>query len=76
MSQKDAPIPEQLQQLGRQLLEWRNSHAPRSRLSEELWGAAVEVARQHGLFRTAHTLRLDYMKLKKRLQTAAAGWAA
>jgi len=63
-----APAP--LQQLGRQLEEWRNSHPPRSRLPEEIWAAAAEVARQHGLFRTAHTLRLDYMKLKRRVQTA------
>jgi hypothetical protein len=59
MHSKDAPAPDQLQQLGRQLEEWRNAHRPRSRLLEELWAAAVELARQHGLFQTAHTLRLE-----------------
>lgn len=70
MSHKDALVPEQLQQVSRQLEEWRNAHTRRSRLPEELWAAAVELARQHGLFRTAHTLRLDYTNLKKRLQAA------
>ena len=70
MSHKDAPLPEQLQQLSQRLEEWRNAHIRRARLPEELWAAAVELARRHGLFRTAHTLRLDYTNLKKRVQTA------
>jgi hypothetical protein len=69
MPQKDAPVPDPLEQLSRQFEEWRNAHAPRSRLPEGLWAAAVELARQRGLFRTAHTLRLDYTNLKKRVQT-------
>jgi hypothetical protein len=69
MPDKDALPPAPLLQFSRQLEEWRNAHPPRSRLPEEIWTAAVELARQHGLFRTAHTLRLDYMKLKKRVQT-------
>jgi len=69
MPHKDTPLPEHLQQLRQRLEEWRNAHARRSRLPEELWAAAVELARQHGLFRTAHTLRLDYTNLKKRVQT-------
>jgi hypothetical protein len=32
-----------------------------------MWGMAVELARQHGVHQTARTLRLDYVKLKKRL---------
>jgi hypothetical protein len=70
MPHKDAPVPDQLQQINRRLDEWRSAHAPRARLPEELWAAAVELARQHGLFRTAHTLRLDYANLKKRVQRA------
>jgi len=66
----DALVPEQLQLLSCQLEEWRNAHPRRSRLPEELAAAAVELARQHGLFRTAQTLRLDYTNLKKRVQTA------
>jgi hypothetical protein len=32
-----------------------------------LWHAAVELARQHGIYPVAHPLRLDYTGLKKRL---------
>ena len=39
----------------------------RTRLPESLWQAAVELARQHGLYSVAHPLRLDYVQLKKRL---------
>jgi hypothetical protein len=54
-------------QLQRQLEEFRSSHPHRTRLPEALWQAAVELARQHGLYPIAHPLRLDYMQLKKRL---------
>jgi hypothetical protein len=36
-------------------------------LPESLWQAAVELARQHGVYSVAHPLRLDYTGLKKRL---------
>jgi hypothetical protein len=32
-----------------------------------LWQAAVDLARQHGIYPVAHPLRLDYVGLKKRL---------
>jgi hypothetical protein len=37
-----------------------------------LWHAAVKVAAEHGLNRTAQALKLDYYSLKKRLEEAAA----
>jgi hypothetical protein len=36
-------------------------------LPEGLWQKAVEAARQHGIYVVAHTLRLDYSNLQKRL---------
>ena len=36
-------------------------------MPESLWQAAVELARQHGVYPVAHPLRLDYTRLKKRL---------
>jgi hypothetical protein len=38
----------------------------------QLWAAAVDIAGQHGLYRAAKVLRLDYAALKKRLATASA----
>jgi hypothetical protein len=36
-----------------------------------LWQTAVEEARQHGIYMVAHTLRLDYANLQKRLGGAS-----
>jgi hypothetical protein len=49
---------------------WRGMQGKRSRIPEELWQAAVEVARNHGINKTAHALRLDYYGLKKRINSA------
>ena len=55
------------------LEEWRQSRRhKRTAIPEDLWSAAIEVARRDGLGRTAATLRLDYGKLK-RLMMAANG---
>ena len=62
-----SPIPEPIAQLQHQLEQFRNTRPQRTRLPEELWEAAVELARQHGLYSVAHPLRLDYVQLKKRL---------
>jgi hypothetical protein len=61
------PIPEAIVQLQRQLDQFRSTQARRTKLPESLWQAAVELARQHGIYPIAHPLRLDYMGLKKRL---------
>ena len=61
------PIPEAILQLQRQLDQFRSTQPRRTKLPESLWQAAVELARQHGIYPVAHPLRLDYMGLKKRL---------
>ena len=61
------PIPEPIAQLQRQLDQFRSTQSQRTKLPESLWQAAVELARQHGVYAVAHPLRLDYMGLKKRL---------
>ena len=60
-------IPESILELQQQLDQLRGTQPRRSRLPDELWQAAVELARQHGIYQVAHALRLDYMGLKKRL---------
>lgn len=61
------PISEPILQLQRQLEDFRSSQPGRVKLPESLWQAAVELARQCGIYPVAHPLRLDYMGLKKRL---------
>jgi hypothetical protein len=62
-----AVIPEPIAQLQHQLNEFRSTQPGRRKLPESLWQAAVELAREHGVYSVAHPLRLDYMGLKKRL---------
>jgi hypothetical protein len=61
------PIPEPVERLRRQSDEFRSTRPHRTKLPETLWQAAVELARQHGVYSVAHPLRLDYTGLKKRL---------
>ena len=68
MNRKSAlPIPEPILQLQRQLEQFRSTRPVRTKLPEPLWQAAVELARQHGVYPVAHPLRLDYARLKQRL---------
>src|SRR6516162_4721961 len=62
-----APIPEAITQLQRQLEQFRSTQQGRTKLPESSWQAAVELARQHGIYAVAHPLRLDYARLKQRL---------
>ena len=62
-----APVPEAITQLQRQLDQFRATRPARTKLPESLWQAAVELARQHGIYTVAHPLRLDYTRLKQRL---------
>ena len=62
------PIPEPIVQLQRQLDQFRSAQPHRAKIPESLWQAAEELARQHGLYAVAHSLRLDYVRLKCRLE--------
>ena len=68
MPRKKLPIGDDLLDLRARLTEWRKRHPPRSRLPEEVWTAAVVLARKHGLHRTARALPIDYAGLRKRLK--------
>jgi hypothetical protein len=63
-----------LEQTRRRVARWREARpdtgAP---MPAALWTAAVALARHHGLYTTARTLRVDYGALKKRLVAAEAG---
>lgn len=62
-----------LEQTRQRIAHWRERRAYRGApMPAALWRAAVALARRHGLYSTARTLRLDYGSLKKRL-TGASG---
>ena len=67
MNRENSPIPEPVAQLQRQLEQFRSARPRRTKLPEALWQAAVELARQHGVYPVAHPLRLDCTRLKERL---------
>lgn len=65
MPKQTAPASESLTELRTQLEQFRSSHPPRTRLPRSVWQSAAELARCHGVYVVAHSLRLDYCTLKK-----------
>jgi hypothetical protein len=51
--------------------QWRRTRQGKSRIPDELWSAASEVARRDGINRTAAALHLDGGKLKRRMAASA-----
>jgi hypothetical protein len=49
---------------------WRQTRKGKARIPDELWSAAVEVARRDGVNQTATVLHLDGGKLKRRIMAA------
>ena len=71
MTTKTLPeVPVGMQRIYRRFERWRRSRRGRSPIPAALWMAAAEVAREHGVFRTAKTLRLEYGKLKGMVASA------
>jgi hypothetical protein len=62
--QRGAPTIEQVRT---RFERWRKGKRGRSVIPEELWAAAIAVARRDGVNRTAAALRLDGGKLKRRM---------
>ena len=64
-------IPAGLKEARERFEQWRSSQTGRRPIPESLWVLASELACQHGVFRTAQVLRLDYTKLKRLTSTTA-----
>jgi hypothetical protein len=58
-------IPHGMRVLQGRFARWRKSHTGRLPIPDPLWAAAAEMAREHGVFRTAKVLSLEYGKLKR-----------
>ena len=66
VTHKTAPdVPNGMQKICRRFERWRSSHRGRPPIPKALWASAAEIAREHGVFRTAKILRLEYAKLKR-----------
>ena len=60
-------------QVRERFAEWRRTRAKKARIPEELWDAAMAVARRDGVNRTAQALHLDGGKLMRRMVAAGSG---
>ena len=68
MPKQPDPLPESITQLQTQLQQFRATHALRTKLPATLWQSAAELARWHGVYVVARSLKLDYSSLKKHLK--------
>ena len=72
MTHKTVPdVPDDMQKSCRRFERWRGSHQGRLPIPNALWESAADTAREHGVFRTAKILRLEYAKLKRMTKSAA-----
>lgn len=61
--------PRRLETVRRRVDRWRGTRAhARSPMPAALWAAAVALVRQHGVYRTARGLRINYGTLKQRVE--------
>jgi len=65
MARETMQYRDDVEQVRRRWVEWRSTHAVRSRLPEELWSAAVELAQRDGIDATAQALDVDKPSLRK-----------
>jgi hypothetical protein len=70
MASEFPDIPHNMRKVYRRFERWRSAHTGRLPIPERLWAAAAELAREHGVFPTAKALRLEYGKLKQRVEAA------
>ena len=65
-------LPARLEGVRRRFERWRQTRELRTRIPDSLWASAVKVARAYGIHRTAKALRVDYYRLKRRVQEEGA----
>lgn len=67
---KRAMVVEDLSTLRERVEQWRECRTKRTRIPEDLWTAAVMVARVEGVYATSRATRFNYYSLKDRLALA------
>lgn len=72
MSLSHPPATADLTATAAAFARWRDTKPSGGRIPEALWSQALELARTHGVAAVAKVLRLDYVRLKRRL-TAPSG---
>ena len=71
MASKTLPRVARMERVRQRLERWRGTRAhPRSPIPDDIWAAAVALARRDGLYQTARAVRIDYGALKAHLEAA------
>lgn len=73
MQRPTPAMPADLQELSGRFEDWRRTRRGKLPIPEPLWAAAAELARSHGVRKTAQVLRLEYKKLKQLTDEQAGG---
>lgn len=60
----------QVERVRRRIEQWRAARRSGMPMDEELWDAAVALARQYGVYAISRSLRVDYGALKRRVDQA------
>src|SRR2546422_9817392 len=60
-------VPAEIEEAQLQFENWRRERERGQRIPKNLWGTAVELAKQHGVWPTARALHLDHNRLKRRV---------
>ena len=73
MATEPLDIPHGMRRIYRRFVHWRSAHpGVRLPIPGRLWSSAADVARVHGVCRTAQVLRLEYGKLKRLMESGNA----
>ena len=70
MNRATTAVPAGMRRVHRRFEHWRSMQKARLPIPEPLWAAAVKLAQDHGVFRTAQVLHLEYGKLKRLVERA------
>lgn len=70
--QTKQPLPAEVEQLQRQLQEWRQTRRKSEPVPAVIWDAAVPMAMEFGVCRISRAVGLDYTWLRKKVASAKA----
>ena len=69
-------VPAEVEDLQRQIEQWRHARRHREPMPEPLWREAARLARRHSVARISRFIRLDYYTLKQRVESLDAAGVA
>lgn len=68
MARTKQALPKRADEVRRQIERWRKAGKKRRAMPEELWAAATELAREHGVYRISKGLGVRFDTLKQRVR--------